>query len=158
MANKRILVTGPESSGTKMVCALLRQAGAVVTHSSPNYKSEQDSTPHDIGDFDDVVLVVRNGFCNMKSMLDAGHAESEEEAAWMIGNGLKFILTTHDLWTDNLHVVTYESLVHEEEALLTLCKTLGLDASKIVDKVGDGNAKYYGGEYFRDQRDLHHRE
>ncbi len=153
----KVLVTGPESSGTKMLSALLRQAGAEITHSSPNYKSEQDSTPHDMKSFDAVVLIVRNGYCNIKSMIDANHAEDEKEAKWMIGNGLKFILTTHGLWTDNFYVTTYESIVHEPESLSKLCRSLGLDPSKITDKVGDGNAKYYGGEHFRDQRELHER-
>lgn len=157
MSNLRVLVTGPESSGTKMLSSLLRQAGAEVTHSSPNYKSEQDHHPHDMKDFDAVVLIVRNGYCNAQSMLDAGHAESEKEAKWMIGNGLKFILSNHGLWTDNLYVVTYESLVHERESIVQLCESLNLDVSQTTDKIGDGNVKYYGGDHFRDQRELHER-
>ncbi len=152
----RILVTGPESSGTKMVASLLRQAGADVTHSSPKYRIEQGKDLYDGSDFDATVLVIRNGYTNALSMVDNGHESNVSMAEWQIADDIYEILESLNSFF-NVHVVTYEAIVHEPKAIEVLCKTLGLDHTKITDTIGDGNAKYYGGKFFRDQRELHKR-
>lgn len=157
----RLLVCGPESSGTKMVASLLKQAGADVTHNSPNYRREEDSFPHTGENFDAVVIVVRNWLPNVESMIDAGHADSFSQGREMVINGLSDIiygLKYSDLYKrGKVYLVTYESIVHEPSSINFLCDELLLDFWKITDTIGNGNAKYYGGDYFRDQRELHER-
>ena len=150
----KILVIGPESSGTRMLVGLLRQAGASeVVHSSPMYRREQDEDPHTGDEFDAVVLVVRHGPCQLRSMVDNGHVDSESraryETAWDIEDSTAFIQ-----W-HKLHIATYEALVHEPGALRLLCRDLGLNEEFDHDQIGDGNAKWYGGEWFRDDRPAH---
>lgn len=159
MSKPRILCTGAESSGTKLVTSLLRQAGAEVDHSSPNYRREQNQFPHTMRDYGAVVIVVRNWYTNAKSMIDAGHTHiGTEHARELMYYGLSDILYGLRYGFHNkIYFVTYESLVHEPFSLEVLCEELGLDYTKITDTVGDGNAKYYGGEFFRDQRELHER-
>ncbi len=155
----RILVTGPESSGTKLVASLLRQAGADVTHSSPKYRIEQGKDLYDGYGFDATVLVIRNGYTNVLSMVDNGHESNVSMAEWQIADDIYEILESLSSFF-NVHVVTYEAIVHEPKAIEVLCETLGLDHTKITDTIGDGNSKWYreDGIGFSDRRELHERD
>lgn len=152
----RILVTGPESSGTKMVAALLRQAGAKIVHSSPNYRYYSGEPAHRSEGFDAVVLVMRDGYANVNSMIENGHAQAPGAARMMIVRGLLWILSNLREW-EKVHVTTYEALTTRPGALAALCRELGLPEEFEHDEIGDGNAKYYGGAFFRDDRELHDR-
>lgn len=151
-----ILVTGVESSGTKLAAHLLERAGARVVHSSPHYRLEQGKELHDGLRFDAVVVVVRSSHPHIHSMVEAGHAKSLSIARLMAADGLALILDSLQT-LGHVHLITYESLVYEPDALKVLCNALGLRDDFEHDEVGNGNAKYYGGEVFRDDRPLHER-
>lgn len=155
--SKRILVAGPESSGTKMLAELLTRAGADVVHHSPNYRLWNGDEFHRARDFDKVVIIVRNGFANAKSMVDNHHADSEDRGRVMQAQGLLSILS--NLWAfSNVYFTTYEALVHEQpDSVYALIDQMELPLLPLNVSIGNGNAKYYGGDYFRDARDLHER-
>lgn len=144
-----------------MVASLLRQAGAEVDHSSPNYRRDQNTFPHTGQEHDAVVIVVRSFYPNVESMLESGHANNFIHGREMVASGLLDTLYglrhSSKMEDGDVYFVTYESLVHEPTSIIVLCEALGLDQTQITYTIGDGNAKYYGGEYFRDQRELHER-
>lgn len=151
-----VLVTGPESSGTRLTASLLRAAGANVVHSSPHYRVRMGEELHDGAAFDAVVVVVRMGHANARSMVDNEHAADLAVARSMVPGGIHMILEALASF-DTCHIVTYEALVHEPGALRALCRDLDLAEEFEHEPVGAGNSKYFGGEFFRDVRDLEER-
>lgn len=124
--------------------------------------------PHYRGEgFDAVVLVVRSSYPNARSMLANGHAYDNEGR---IGDlGLAYRMVPEAIWAilhsleshENVHVITYEALVNEPEALRMLCRDLGLLETFEHDEIGDANSKHYLPErkdlFFADQRPLEER-
>lgn len=158
----KVLCTGPESSGTKLVASLVRGAGAEVVHSSPSYRRKQNKFPHFAQDFDAVIIVIRNWYTQNHSMVDNGHTTNHARARKLAFCGLSDILYGLS-YGDNpasVYLVTLESLIYEPESLRLLLKQLGLKENPkgCSGAIGNPNAKYYGREpYFRDSRDLHER-
>ncbi len=149
----RVLVTGAESSGTKLVASLLRSAGGEVVHSSPMYRAVH----HDGRGFDAVVLVVRHGPCRDRSAVGNGHASDRVAARGLGVAGIGNILLNLTCGPSMMHICTYEALIHEPGALPALCRDLGLSAKFEHEEIGDANAKWYGGSYFSDDRPLQER-
>lgn len=153
----RVLLAGPESSGTKMLAAILGQLGADVVHHSPNYWSWDGYEPHRAKSFDAVVVLIRSGETTARSMLDSGHAANFHRARVMQASALLAIFSTLHSFA-NVHIVTYESLVYEPGALILLARNIGLNPDLPHDEVRNANVKYYGGEeVFRDQREISER-
>lgn len=161
-SSTRVLVTGPESAGTKLTSHLLTLAGAEVKHYTPRHRTADK--PFLTGEgFDWVVLVIRNSWANAQSMVDNGHAydnagrEGDLELAYELIPEAIFYTLLYLLDLSKVYVITYESLVHERGALMRMCEHLGLKTNFAHGPIGDGNAKYYGGEYFRDTTPLEER-
>jgi hypothetical protein len=160
----RILVTGPESSGTKMVAAILIKAGADVVHDTPRWCI--DDQFQDGENYDYVVLVIRTGYCTARSMCDNQHAYDGSDSDNRRDLTLAYRMVPEALWSilhfikdhTKVRVVTYEALVHETEgALGGLLDDLGLSKDFDFDPICDANAKYYGGKSFHDDRLLEDR-
>jgi hypothetical protein len=156
----RVLVTGPESSGTRLVASMLVRAGASVEHHTPRPCIGKRAYLTDT--YDAVVLVVRNGYATKHSMVKNHHAtdgRNEDDlclAGRMIPEALLDILMSLDN-PEKLYLLTYESVVHND-ALYALCGDLGLSVDFECDPIGDANAKYFGsGPYFTDHRSLERR-
>lgn len=144
-----ILVAGPESSGTRMVTVFLQRAGASrVTHSSPAFKKPLDrwtSAKYNPGAYDAVVMVVRNGIWNERSMENRHRFRSDkyDSPREQIAVDLYEILMAF-AGLRPVHVVTYESLVYEtEHCLRTLAESFGLPVPAIFDDVQNGNEKFW---------------
>ena len=138
-----------------MLVGLLRQAGAdEVVHSSPMYRRDRNEPLHRDYQFDAVVIIIRHGPCQRRSMVDNGHVVNDfaarRETLFDLYNAVCAIIDPA-----KLHIATYEALVHEPGALRLLCRDLGLNEEFDHDPIGDGNAKWYGGEWFRDDRPAH---
>lgn len=158
----KVLITGPESSGTKLVASLLRGAGAEVTHSSPNYRREQGKFPHKASDYDAVIIVIRNWYAQNHSMVDAGHTSNLSRARRLVYQGLSDILygLSYGAEATGVYLITLESLIYEPDSLRQLLRQLGLKETSSAGghEIGNPNSKYYNlGSYFRDDRPLHER-
>jgi hypothetical protein len=137
------------------------RAGAEVVHSTPRKIIGDEFL--DGKDFDAVVFVVRSGYPNARSMVENYHASDHKDrnqdldlAYSMIPQAIYWIL--HNLNSfDNFYLITYEALVHEPSSIYYLCEDLGLFTRFNPPKIGNGNDKYYNGEYFRDTTPLENR-
>lgn len=153
----RILVTGPESSGTKLTAQLLKAAGSEaveVVHYTPRPR-RGDKFASGL-DFDWVVLVVRDTYSCARSMFQNYHAENPLQGEWMILEALYGILK-HLAGHRRVHIITYSSIIHKPGAIKALCRRLGLAEDFEMPQIGDGDAKYYGGVSFSDTTPLHDR-
>lgn len=153
----KILVVGPEASGTKLVTGLLRQAGAKVEHCSPMYRkvSWRQELP-DPDSFDRIVLVIRHGPWRQRASMDSGHTPPNhvEMARWWAAEGIKMVMDRYHPCKP-IHICTLEALIHEQpHSLYALLDDLQLKMSVDAqfDVIGDPNAKWYGGKSFRDER------
>lgn len=165
MDKKRILVTGPESNGTKMVAGLLSRAGADVTHHSPMYSFWDGKRQFKAWEYDAVVLVIRDGYCASRSLVENNHIplagvhterKGRQRARVMQAQSLLLILSSLETFED-FYLVTYDDKPLKPERLQYLLDELGLSVDVNISDIGDANEKYYGGEYFRDQRESYER-
>src|SRR5687768_16719457 len=121
----KILVCGPESSGTKVTAYILQKCGAEITHRSYPHAFEW---PGDavVADHDAMVFVSRDMYATVMSQLENDHVRSVETA---VSN----IRTAHLRATDQafrlnkpIYYVTIESL-QNPRAIEGLCLMLGLE-------------------------------
>lgn len=156
----RILCVGPESSGTRLMTTILRATGAEVSHSSPAYKPSLGGVKYSPYEYDAVVLVIRNGSWNVRSMQNRKRFRNTYESPQR-----QIMLDIWDVLRDlahdhiNVHIVTYESLVYEtEHCLRALCQDLDLPAPVGYDEVQNGNEKFWADDAWAgDDRPLHER-
>lgn len=149
---KKVLVTGPESSGTKLVAQLMTMAGADVLHFTP--RGLRGDVFLDGVDFDAVVVVVRDGYATEQSMVQNSHAKDLQEAKYMLFDAMQQIYGALEHTEVECHQITYESVLLNNGAVQRLAEVLGLMPDFTYDKIRDANAKYFGGEYFEDRRSL----
>jgi len=163
-----VLVTGPESSGNRMLCRMLTEAGAAVlhkpmpmsTHWRPGTPGDPDNwdglwTDFSTIEWDAAVVIIRDPVCAVASQVKQGHARDADHAATRTRQALVNIYgqlaqTTKPWWT-----VTYEGLARPEAAE-ALCRLLRLPG-RPVTRWQDANAKHYGGRSWADHSRLHER-
>jgi hypothetical protein len=154
MSRPKILVTGPESSGTKYVAALLEYGGGEVLHrSQPNGYDwldlgrmlDEPSSGYDspMPPMDWVIITIRGLMAHTQSMIRRNIETSWETAE----SRRRAALGSLDrvLGDPRVVVVTYESLAHQAERVCLL-EFLGLntDAAGAEDVAyHDQNWKYY---------------
>ena len=154
-----IVVTGPESTGTRMMSRMLGQAGGIVRH-WPLPQGNVARWPP-LPSEGDVVIMVRDRRSTICAQIAAGHVVDQEQAEKNVRRAYRTIF--EQLPGRNWFIVSYESLARES-ALTDLCKALGL-LGVPIDRWQDANAKYYGGEEWSDHRNVngfdvleHHRK
>lgn len=153
----KVLVLGPESSGTKMVTSLLRRLGVDAIHRSVPYGLEWATMIRDQA-WTDVVVVVRHGPVVARSQVEQHLPRDVEMAQDAIVEALTLIM--HDLVRNHVrrHIVTYEAFVlNPEGALQLLTEDMEFEVpyeqlEEACKDVGDANGKWYGNGDFRDQR------
>jgi hypothetical protein len=143
-----IIVTGAENSGTGMVTALLRAAGANVTHRAVPHVGERGTTYDPlwllVGPIDAVVFVARHHPAQESSQLQRSGRSSTALYAFM---HVSEFCSEQDI---PMYVWTYEAIVHEwPRAFEHGCYALGLDVAATWSTVAlsepprDENRKHY---------------
>ncbi len=151
----RLLVTGSESSGTRMLSVLLTIAGAAVVHSSPAYKRKLGQG-YDPQHYDAVILIVRNGAWNAQSLVNRGHLMYDSPERQIVED-MTFVLTELN-GKIPIYIVTYESLVHEQpHSFNALCKQIGLVPVRENGPIPNANEKFYGEGWEGDDRTIEER-
>lgn len=154
-----------------MMAGILNRAGAHVTHHSPMYASWDGRRQPKAWGYDEVVVVIRDGHSAIRSLVDNGHvptvATDDKGEEYIEPRMLRrarvmqcqsLLTTLQNLETfDNVHIVTYESIIYRDYTILYLLSNLGLNVNIDISDIGDANLKYYGGEDFRDQRESYDR-
>lgn len=148
----RVLVTGPESSGTRYVTRLIEAGGADAVHrSQPNGTDwidvlsmlEHRGSGYDTWTppFDRAVIVVRGLLAHGHSML-AHHFDDDWQEAMSRRRAALGSLGTV-LGDPRVTLITYESLAARAERACLLA-ALGLDPARADDvPFHDQNGKYY---------------
>lgn len=149
LEHMKILVVGPESSGTRMMCAILAKSeGVEVVHSSPAYKEEIEAGyKYFPPDYDAAVLIVRNGIWNARSMVERNHFRGDiyGSPAQQIVSDLSDVTGMFSKYPEiPMFVVTYESMVYEtRRCIFTLCEALDIPLPLDYDAVQNGNEKFW---------------
>jgi LPS sulfotransferase NodH len=164
------LVTGPPSSGTRLMTRILIAAGCegcgdhyqrfddilptaervVVrrhypTERPPKWaKDDNIITALQAKDYTvRVVIINRDWPCTIQSMLNAPHAGDEDEAYQWLRRSWRMIFEHMPADVD-FHIVSYEGLAQRpKETTATLLSQLGLNPQCEIEAIVDGNAKYH---------------
>ena len=136
----RVLVTGPESSGTSLVSRIFRAAGAQVEHRSATFKDDQPNIVLVADSCDVVIVVYRNPMATMKSQMAQGL--SIADARRKLVDGYHEIARMFTYATVPFWCVTYESLVLDPDSIRPLLALLHLSHDIDIEPVRDENAKY----------------
>lgn len=134
----KILATGPESSGTRILTAMLEQAGAEAVHRSQPEGDDWIDLQAMCDDFDHVVVIIRGALAHERSLQTCSVSTSDEQAHERRQRALRHIAPI--LGRSNVTLVTYESLSSEHERN-HLLSSLGLQPVDI--EWVDGNVKHY---------------
>lgn len=154
-----ILVTGPETSGNRMLCRMLIESGANVLHkpmpmTHAIYPQDVDGvwTSFSELEWDAAVIIHRDLYCTLNGQVAAGHVKDIDHAIRRTREALSSIYAQLAVSGRPFWPVTYESLARPE-AVNSLCLLLDLPGVPTT-KWEDANAKYYGGPVFQDHRRL----
>ena len=138
----KILATGPESSGTRYVTALLKDGGANVLHRSQPEGVDWIDLAAMLGDFDAVAVVIRGRLAQIRSQQFRGITATDEAADAKCRRALRAVAPI--LGDERVVLVTFESLAYAAERRHLLA-TFGLDCGAADRCVFyDENAKHYG--------------
>lgn len=135
----RVLVTGPESSGTTLLARIFELAGAdKVYHRSATYAGDYPAMrPLANHECDAVMVIFRNPMVTMASQhWAADPAQKLQRGYHEIFRALADIDTP-------VFVVSYEQIIWRPQSLGPLLYTLGLNPDAIHEiEIRDENAKY----------------
>jgi hypothetical protein len=140
----KILATGPESSGTRYVTALLKDGGANVLHRSQPEGVDWIDVGAMLDDFDACVIVIRGRLAQLRSQQHRGIVTTDEAAVTKCRRALRALAPV--LGDERVVLVTYESLANPSERR-HLLQTFGLDPGAADRQVFyDENSKHYADE------------
>jgi hypothetical protein len=133
----KVLVTGPESSGTSLVARILRSAGAEVCHRSATYDEDcPDMRRCAMHTCDAVVVIFRDPFATMKSQEWTGRAYAKLQEGY---HELFFALMDLPI---PIYCITYEGLVLNKWSIANLLDALGLNTNIEYEEITDENGKH----------------
>lgn len=135
-----ILVTGAESTGTRLMSRLLRQAGAKTMHAVMPFATPSTVVWHTRlqRNADGAVVMFRDLRSTIQSQVRVGHAPTEQQALEHVRRAYVEIF---EQLACPWFPVTFESL-ERPEAIMDVCKALGLPGVP-DEEWRDENAKYY---------------
>lgn len=138
----KLLVTGPESSGTRYVTALLKDGGGNVLHRSQPEGADWIDVRAMLDDFDACVVVLRGRLAQVRSQQFRGITSTDEDGFTKLRRSLHAVAPI--LGDERVVVVTYESLMYPAERR-HLLGTFGLDQGA-ADRCEwfEENVKHYG--------------
>lgn len=136
----KVVVTGPESSGTSLVSRILRDAGAKVFHRSATYRNDWPNLVTLADSCGAMIVVYRDPIATMKSQQTQGLTADE---AWIkLRDGYCVIAWTLRLISVPVWCITYEQLVLDPNSIRPLLEWLGLNTDVAIEDVRNENAKY----------------
>lgn len=136
----KVVVTGPESSGTSLVSRIFRSAGADVYHRSATYRDEWMMLVPLADACDAMIVVYRDPIATMKSQQAEGLSYHDAQAKLRAGYleiACAIRLVTVPVWC-----VTYEQLVLDSNSIRPLLANLELDSNVDIEQVRNENTKY----------------
>lgn len=133
----RVLVTGPESSGTTLTSRIFVQAGAEVVHRSATWNRRYPDLRIAAKECDAVIIVFRDPFATMQSQAWT------ERAYEKLQEGYECIFVALTYYSKPRFVITYEQLVLEPLSIVPILEVLGLDPTRITEEIRNENKKYY---------------
>lgn len=136
----KIVVTGPESSGTSLVSRILRDAGAEVFHRSATFRDDWVNLTALADKCDTMIVVYRDPMATMKSQEAEGLLPFQ--AYIKLRSGYLEIAYATRLVTVPVWCITYEQLVLDSNSIRPLLAYLGLNADVDIEEVRNENAKY----------------
>lgn len=138
----KILVTGPESSGTRYLTALLKDGGANVLHRSQPEGPDWIDVRAMLDDFDAAAIVLRGRLAQVRSQQHRGIVNTDDAGFDRHRRAMRSLAPIFG--DERVVVVTYESLAYPAERRHLLC-TFGLDVGA-ADRQPfyDENSKHYG--------------
>jgi len=139
----RVLVTGPESSGTRWLTELVSTAGAYAVHRSQPEGADWIDLEAMADEFDATVVVIRGAYAHLASLTERVRPPDPAERRRKALACIAPILGRTDV-----HLVTYESLGSPVERRHLLA-ALGLDTSADVP-FDDASAHRYSGQMVPD--------
>lgn len=141
----RVLVTGPESSGTRWLTALISDAGADALHRSQPEGVDWIDMAAMVDDFDHVVVIIRGLLAHLRSQILPEHSIEPDEQSATRRRRKALARLAPILGHPKVTVVTYESMRHRAEVVYLL-RTLGLDETAVYRRPWtDQNPKHYDG-------------
>lgn len=140
-ALKRVLVTGPESSGTSLVSRIFRSAGADVVHQSATYDDGTGSLIAKARTCDWIVVVVRDPYATSRSQRQACGL-TPQAAAFKLGDGYYQIANLIARTMLPVVFITYEQLVLDVESIRPTLHALDLKQPDTLEPVRNENVKY----------------
>lgn len=136
----KVVVTGPESSGTSLVSRIFRDAGAQVFHRSATYGDQWQSLVELADSCDAMVVVYRDPIATGRSQQAQGLTPFQ--AGVKLGDGYYNIACAIRLVSVPVVCITYEQLVLDSNSIRPLLVVMGLDADVQIEEVTNENAKY----------------
>jgi len=136
----RVLVTGPESSGTSLVSRIFRAAGADVAHRSATYRNDWADLPALAAACDETVVVYRDPMATLRSGVRQGLYYAD--ALDRLHDGYRNIADLFTLRRVRVWCVTYEQLVLDQDSIRPLLYILGLDGGVEFELVTNQNAQH----------------
>lgn len=141
--SSRILVTGPESSGTTLLSRIFEVAGAdKVYHRSATYAGDYPAMrPLANHECDAVIVIFRNPVVTMWSQNWAADPYRKLQQGYH-----EIFRALADIDTP-IYVVSYEQIIWRPQSLQPLLHNLGLDPDATYEvEIRDENAKYFAGK------------
>jgi hypothetical protein len=136
----KVLVTGPEQSGTGVVAQVLAEAGAEVVHRAIPHVHDWFAWETDT--YDRAVVVIRGALAHVRSTLERS-GELRRSSRSALQHRLRAIEVAGQLPHSLEPIwVTYESLSEPAE-LQYLCESLRLNYHKIQTTIENRNARRY---------------
>lgn len=136
----KVVVTGPESSGTSLVSRILHDAGAQVFHRSATYREDWPNLVQLADSCDAMIVVYRDPIATMKSQQAQGLLT--DQARNKLRDGYYQISWAVRLVSVPIWCITYEQLVLDSNSIRPLLELLGLNADVHIEEVRNENAKY----------------
>jgi hypothetical protein len=136
----KVVVTGPESSGTSLVSRIVRDAGAQVFHRSATYDEDWPSLVQLADSCDAMIVVYRDPIATMKSQQAQGLIT--DQARRKLRDGYYQISWAVRLVSVPIWCITYEQLVLDPNSIRPLLDLMGLDSNIHIEEVSNENAKY----------------
>lgn len=133
----KVLITGPESSGTSVIARIFVQSGADVIHRSATWDRKHPNLREASQECDAVIIVFRDPYATMQSQAWTKRAYEK------LQEGYESIFNALNHYSKPRFVVTYEHLVINPRSINPVLLALGLKPQLVTEIIRNENDKYY---------------